>query len=158
HAGGRLAPNAFEQAFEGFEERQIGLGPCEAFRAASARHSTGLATRCQLAEKVLDQSGLADAGLAGHAQEQPLTTCRRLEGATQFREFFLATHRMTFDGRNRRTCRPTRLQLCSRLDRENTPQVCGEIPGRGVTILMTLGQRLKARAFQFGRYVADELP
>src|SRR5262249_9651555 len=114
----------------------------------------------QLAEEVFDQGRLADAGLAGHAQEQPLTSLRRLEGATQLREFFLATYGMTFDGGNRWTRRPTRLrtgQLRSRPGREDPAQIRGEVPCGGVALLLALRQRIEARPSHLGRDVADEL-
>ena len=80
HPGRRLAAVAVEQALQGLEKRQIGLGPGEALRAAPARQSARAAGGRQLAEEVFDQGRLADAGLAGHAQEQPLTRRGRLEG------------------------------------------------------------------------------
>ena len=101
-----------EQALQGLEKRQIGFGPGEALRTSPARQSTRATGGRQLAQEVFDQGRLADAGLAGHAQEQSLTRRGRLEGATQLRELFLAPHRMTFDGGNRWTCRQVRSRAC----------------------------------------------
>src|SRR5262249_12146137 len=155
-----LAHFAVEQALQGFEKRQIGLGPGEALRTAPARQGAEAAGGRQLAVEVFDQGRLADAGLAGHAQEQPVTSRRQVEGATQLREFFLATHGMTLDGGNRWTCRPAWLwtgQPGYRPDREDPAQVRGEVPCGGIAILLALRQRLEARPFHLGRDVADEL-
>src|SRR4029077_9850160 len=74
---------------------------------APAPQSAPAAGGRQLADEVFDQGRLADPGLAGHAEEQPLTSRGRLEGVTQLRELFLATHGMTVDGGNRWAWRPT---------------------------------------------------
>jgi hypothetical protein len=124
------------------------------------RQRAGAAGGRQFTEEVLDQGRLANAGLPSHAQQQPLTSHRRLEGATQLREGLLATHGTTFDGRNRRSCRPTQLrsgQLRCRPGREDPAQVGGEVPCGGVAILLPLRQRLEARPSQLRRDVADEL-
>jgi hypothetical protein len=71
-----------EQALQGFEKRQIGLGPGEALRTPPARQSAGAAGGRQLAVEVFNQGRLANAGLAGDAQEQTVTSRRHVEGAT----------------------------------------------------------------------------
>ena len=57
----RFAAGPVQQAVERLEDRQVGLGAGQPFRAAAARDDRALRPRRQLGEEVLDQARLADA-------------------------------------------------------------------------------------------------
>ena len=76
---------AVQQAVERLEDRQVRLGAGQPFGAAAAGDDRPLGPRRQLGEEVLDQARLADARLAGDAEDQALAVPHPRVGAAQLR-------------------------------------------------------------------------
>ena len=90
HLGRRRAAVALDQAVQRLQERQVGFGARQPLGAPPPGEAVGPVAGRQLVEEVFDQGGLAEARLAGHAQQQAAARCRRLEAGPEGGAFRLA--------------------------------------------------------------------
>ena len=96
-----LAAGPVQQAVERFENGQIRFGACQPLGAAAARDNRPLRARRQLDEDVLDEAGLADAGLARDANDQALTVLYARIDPPQIGPFALTANGLAYAGRLR---------------------------------------------------------